>query len=298
MLYDIRLRITYTYDNQADASRHVVRLVPADLPGEQRLIAGTLTVEPKPDEWINRLDYFANRFVELAFLRPHTEILFEVQSRIERQNRASLLDMSPARDALASEVAAYRGLDPWSPHHFLGNSPRVGTDTATTVYAREVTADNPNALEAVRRIGRQLHADLTFDPEATTVETPMAEAFANRHGVCQDFAHIMIACLRGIGIPAGYVSGFLRTLPPPGKERLEGADATHAWVRAWCGLEMGWVEYDPTNAVFVGSDHVVIARGRDYSDVAPVRGIARTHGDHSSAQAVDVIPVKEASPAG
>ena len=123
------------------------------------------------------------------------------------------------------------------------------------------------------------------------METPMIEAFERREGVCQDFTHIMISCLRGIGIPAGYVSGYLRTIPPPGKERLEGADAMHAWVRAWCGNEMGWVEFDPTNNAMTGEDHIVIARARDYFDVAPVKGITRSAGEHTTSQAVDVVPV-------
>ena len=132
---------------------------------------------------------------------------------------------------------------------------------------------------------------MKFDPDATTVDTPPAEAFARRHGVCQDFAQVMIACLRGIGIPAGYVSGFLRTNPPPGKPRLEGADAMHAWVRAWCGWQTGWVEFDPTNAIPAGTDHIVAARGRDYGDVAPVKGILRIAGDQTTEHAVDVLPV-------
>jgi transglutaminase-like putative cysteine protease len=132
---------------------------------------------------------------------------------------------------------------------------------------------------------------MRFDAAATTVETPATEAFAARHGVCQDFTHIMIIALRSLGIPAGYVSGYLRTLPPPGQERLEGADAMHAWVSAWCGPGVGWVEYDPTNAVFAGTDHIVVAYGRDYADVAPVRGAMRTAGGQTSSQSVDVAPV-------
>ena len=143
----------------------------------------------------------------------------------------------------------------------------------------------------MRAVGLALHRDMRFDPDATTVDTPPAEAFARRHGVCQDFAQVMIACLRGVGIPAGYVSGFLRTNPPPGQPRLEGADAMHAWVRAWCGWQAGWVEFDPTNAIPAGTDHIVVARGRDYGDVAPVKGILRIAGEQTSEHAVDVVPV-------
>ncbi|WP_034007179.1 transglutaminase-like domain-containing protein, partial [Pseudomonas aeruginosa] len=123
------------------------------------------------------------------------------------------------------------------------------------------------------------------------VDTPVAEAFDMRAGVCQDFSHIMIAGLRGLGIPAGYVSGFLRTIPPAGKERLEGADATHAWVRVWCGLQLGWQEFDPTNAIPAGNDHITISHGRDYGDVSPISGVLKTSGAHEATQAVDVIPL-------
>ena len=137
-----------------------------------------------------------------------------------------------------------------------------------------------------------MHSDMKFDAKATDVDTPIADAFANRHGVCQDFSQIMICALRSIGVPAGYVSGFLRTIPPEGKPRLQGADAMHAWVRVRCGGKGGWAEYDPTNAIFAGADHVVIARGRDYSDVAPVKGILRTSGKQSSKHAVDMVLVE------
>ena len=152
--------------------------------------------------------------------------------------------------------------------------------------------------ETVSAIGQALFAHMRFDANATTVDTTPSEAFAKRRGVCQDFSHIMIACLRGIGIPAGYVSGFLCTKPPPGKPRLEGADAMHAWVQAWCGEAAGWVEFDPTNNCLAGGDHIVVAHGRDYGDVAPVKGTMRISGNQKSRQAVDVIPCKDASARG
>lgn len=289
MLYDVSLRIAYSYEGLADASRHLVRLMPADLPGEQRPVAATLGVTPRPDEWINRVDFFGNRMAELAFDRPYAEIAFTVQARVDRMDTGGRLDMSPPLSRLAEEIAAYRGLDPQSPHHYVGRSPRVTLEAATTGFARGAAGQGASAFETVRAVGLALHREMRFDNEATTVETPMLEAFERRHGVCQDFTHIMIACLRGLGIPAGYVSGFLRTIPPAGRPRLEGADAMHAWVRAWCGKDMGWVEFDPTNAVDAGADHIVVARGRDYSDVAPVRGFMRSSGAHSSTQSVDVV---------
>jgi transglutaminase-like putative cysteine protease len=291
MLYDIGLTIAYDYDQPAVAGRHILRLVPADLPGVQRRITGALSISPEPSERRALVDFFGNTGVEVAFRQAHDEILFRVAGRVERIAAPPGLDISPTLDRLADEIADYRGLDPDAPHHFLGPSPRTAPTPETTAYARDQLVPGMTATDAVRAIGLAVHRDMRFDPDATTVDTAPSEAFARRHGVCQDFAQVMIACLRGIGIPAGYVSGFLRTNPPPGQPRLEGADAMHAWVRAWCGWETGWTEYDPTNAVVVGTDHILVARGRDYGDVAPVKGVLRIAGEQKSEQAVDVIPV-------
>jgi transglutaminase-like putative cysteine protease len=291
MLYDITLKIIYHYTGEAAASRQMVRLAPAAIPNHQRLIASNLTVSPVPDEWINRTDYFGNDNVELAFVQPHSEISYVMQSRVERMENGAVLDISPGLTKLSSEIEAYRRLDAQSPHHFIAASPRVPVDDTVTAYAQDKFAGANSVYQIVTAIGSAIQRDMRYDSTATTVETPMTEAFENRHGVCQDFSHIMIAGLRGIGIPAGYVSGFLRTISPPNQPRLEGADAMHAWVRVWCGSDMGWVEYDPTNALLVDGDHIVVGYGRDYSDVAPITGVTRTAGSHSSEQYVDVKPI-------
>lgn len=290
MRYDVRLRITYTYDHAASASRHLARLLPAEIAGLQQPVASTLSVDPRPAEWTNRIDFFGNTVNEVALAEPHEEITFQVRSMLDVFERGANLDMSPRLSNLAHEIAAVRRLDATAPHHFTGPSQRAPLDPRTALYAREVTAEAASTMAAVEALGAAIHRDMRFDATATTVDTMMIEAFQKRHGVCQDFTHIMISALRGIGVPAGYVSGFLRTDPPPGKPRLEGADAMHAWVMAWCGTDVGWVEYDPTNGVFACIDHIVIARGRDYTDVSPVRGTMRTHGTHTSLQQVDVVP--------
>ena len=146
-------------------------------------------------------------------------------------------------------------------------------------------------LEAAAELMARIKADFKYDPEATAVSTPLREAFEKRGGVCQDFAHIMIAGLRGLGLPAFYVSGYIRTIPPPGKPRLEGADASHAWVSLWCGQEFGWRDLDPTNALFIGDDHIVVAIGRDYADVSPIDGVILASGAQKLSVRVDVIPV-------
>ena len=139
---------------------------------------------------------------------------------------------------------------------------------------------------------RRINRDFVYDSKATEISTPLLDVFRKRRGVCQDFAHIMIAGLRGLGLPAAYVSGYLRTTPPPGRSRLQGADATHAWVSVWCGDEIGWMGFDPTNDLVIGNDHVVLAVGRDYTDVSPVDGIIVGSRKQKLAVAVDVIPVE------
>lgn len=291
MIYDIRLSIQYAYLAPVAGGRHVLYMTPSQA-SPQRVITSLLDITPAPDERIAKTDFFGNTAVEVAFRAPHAEIAFRLRARVERLAVADAADVSPTLAGLADEIAALRSLAPDSPHHFLADSPRVRANADFKAYAQAQLADDARSVRAiVEAVGKALDRDMRFDPGSTNVDTPPEEAFAARHGVCQDFTHIMIACLRSIGIPAGYVSGFLRTQPPPGEERLEGADAMHAWVRAWCGTAMTWVEYDPTNGIWVNDNHIAVAHGRDYGDVAPVRGIVRTSGGQASTQAVDVIPL-------
>lgn len=292
MRYDIALRISYEYERHANAGRHLLHLMPLTIPGRQQLIAGRLEVQPQAQERVDRTDFFGNGVVEIAYRAPHDEIAFELRCRVDRRAPEPGKVVSPLLPQLKEEIAAYTALDPTSPHHFLGRSPRVAPMAAMTEYAIAAITPQMTAYDVLEAVSGALHRDMKFDPKATTVETPPEQAFAGRHGVCQDFAHIAIACLRGVGIPAGYISGFLRTNPPPGKPRLSGADAMHAWVTAWCGKDAGWIEFDPTNNLRVANDHIAVARGRDYSDVAPVKGVLRTSGSQSSKQAVDVTPLE------
>ncbi|SDK06838.1 transglutaminase family protein [Aliiruegeria lutimaris] len=293
MQYDIRMSVTYRYPVAATAGRHLLRIMPSSIPGEQRLDSCRLLVEPDPVEWHQSVDFFGNRTDEVALDSPHTESRFEMSCRVERMVEGQKIDISPRPEDLPREIAAQATLASEAPHHFLGNSPRITLHPAMTTYGQKAARGAESVLEMFHRLGRAINADFTFDPTATEVDTPAIDAFERREGVCQDFTHVMISCLRGMGIPAGYVSGFLRTVPPEGQPRLEGADAMHAWVRAWCGERIGWVEYDPTNALDVANDHVVIARGRDYSDVAPVKGVMRIAGGQQTTQSVDVIPLGE-----
>ncbi|MBV7409210.1 transglutaminase family protein [Maritimibacter sp. DP1N21-5] len=297
MLYDIRLSIDYHYDAAADSGRHVLRMLPRTIEGVQRVVAASLDCDPLPVERSDRVDFFGNAVSTLRYDRPLERESFLMRARVERLPGQGTAGAPTSLGALPAELAVLRDIGPDSPQHYLAPSPRVGFDAGVTDWAMTTTAGASDVRDAAWRVCSGLHAEMAFDPEVTAVDTPLAEAFAARHGVCQDFTHIMIGALRVLGIPAGYVSGFLRTNPPEGQARLEGADAMHAWVRAWCGRDAGWIEFDPTNDMVAGEDHVVVAFGRDYFDVAPIKGNMRTSGGQKSRQRVDMIPQDEGGPA-
>ncbi|MFB2550308.1 transglutaminase family protein [Ensifer soli] len=292
MLYDLSLRMHYAYEVPVSGGRHVVRLLPLSIPGRQRLIAGTIGATPSPEERSDSVDFFDNAATSMVFRKAHETLTIRMQARVQVETLAPEADLSPTIERLADELAAIWSIDAAAPHHFAGRSPRLGDDPDIAAYARKHVKSGMTVRQIAADISKAIHTDFTYDPEATSVDTTPREAFTLKAGVCQDFSHVMIVALRSLGIPAGYVSGFLRTIPPPGKERLEGADAMHAWVRFWAGATLGWMEIDPTNDMFVNSDHIVVGYGRDYSDVAPVIGVLKSYGNQEIDQAVDVIPVK------
>lgn len=292
MLYDVRLEMRYQYDAPVHGGRHLVRVAPITMPGVQRLVASSLSFVPRPERSSTFNDFFGNLATEISYVEPHESLLIRLTARVQVENLAPPIDLSPSIAVLHGQIAGLWSVAANSPHHFLAASPRVPLEPAITDYARHAIGSAPSVLAAARALSLAIHRDFVYDPKATDVRTEPAEAFALRKGVCQDFAHVMIAGLRGLGVPAGYVSGFLRTNPPPGKPRLEGADAMHAWVRVWCGLDMGWVEFDPTNAIMAGPDHISIGHGRDYADISPIVGVLKTHGSHEAKQSVDVTQVQ------
>jgi transglutaminase-like putative cysteine protease len=291
--YDIRLTIHYEYDYPVSGGRHLVRVLPLNLDGVQRVVAASLAVTPSPAERSDFGDFFGNHVTSIALRKAHDELDVRMSARVAVNRPAPNLDVSPLVVDLAGEIAAVPSVAPDSPHHFTMSSDHAGIDPEITAYASKSLARRGSVEALAEKLSHRIKADFTYDVEATTVATRAAAAFTLRRGVCQDFSHIMIAGLRGLGVPAGYVSGFLRTIPPPGKERLEGADAMHAWVRVWCGREAGWLEFDPTNGMRAGDDHITVGYGRDYSDVAPIVGIVKISGGQATEQSVDVVPMSD-----
>jgi len=288
MRYRLALSIRYRFDRPTGAARQVLRICPADLPGVQTVESCTVSVRPEPEERRAFTDFFGMRALDLVLPAGLTDLDFTMIAEVTRADPGQVFDLSGPLAGLRADLAAHTGLDAQSPHHFLAPSPRIPLVPDIARFAAAATAGAPTTRAAVEALGGALHRAMRFDAAATEVDTPIATAFAGRHGVCQDFSQIMVAGLRSLGIPAAYVSGFLRTLPPPGRPRLQGADAMHAWVRAWTGARGGWVDYDPTNACFAGVDHVTIGNGRDYSDTAPVTGMLRTDGAQRGSHSVDM----------
>lgn len=288
MMYSVRLTIAHYYDQPAANSRHLIRVLPCTLPDRQSLTTHLLEIFPAPETRFDAVDFFGNKTTSCTHRDPHKEMSIRLTCHVEMHPPLRWQDLSPDLARLRADCAALRELGPASPLHFLGAPLGQQPSRAIRDFAQDLYDPSASTVANVISIGKALHDTMTFDATATTVDTDPADAFRLQRGVCQDFSHIMILGLQSLGIPTGYVSGYLRTLPPPGGVKLEGADAMHAWVRAWCGPDQGWIEYDPTNATLVGTDHIVAGYGRNYSDVSPVRGHLRSSGGQKNTQAVDV----------
>ena len=286
MLYTVTHRTEYKYRSSVSLAQHLLHLRPRATP-RQQVHAFQLTVDPAAGTHPHD-DVYGNHADFVAVDRPHDCFVATSTARLEVIAPAwpdpdSTPAWEKARDAAPVELGDGHPLE------FLFDSERVAQSVTFGDYARESFKPNRPFLAALQDLTHRIYSEFTFDAKATDVRTPAEDAFQKRRGVCQDFAHIGIACLRSIGLPARYVSGYLETIPPPGKPRLAGADASHAWVSAWCpGL--GWVDADPTNDLLPGDRHLTIGWGRDYSDVSPIRGVAVGGGDHELKVAVDVVP--------
>lgn len=286
--YRLSLSIRYEFDRPTGAGRQLLRVSPARIDTVQTRESCALVVSPAPLESHGFTDFFGNEVTEVVLPAGLSAVRFDLRATVGRTAVPVGLDLSTGRAELAGEIGAVADLGGQSPHHFRAASARIPLLAEIADFARDATADALTTRETVEHLGRALHQGLRFDAGATEVDTPIADAWAGKHGVCQDFSQIMISGLRSLGIPAAYVSGYLRTLPPPGKARLTGADAMHAWVRAWTGARSGWIDYDPTNACFVADDHVTVAFGRDYGDAAPVTGMLRLDGAQTGSHSVDI----------
>ncbi len=290
MIYDVRQTTTCGYASPVAHARHVLRLTPVPREG-QRVHVAALQIMPEPKYRREGQDFFGNRLTWIEIEEPHDMLTVKLAARVAVDAPVEPAPLStPLWEKVREEAFAISDIGPLSPAHFLFPSRMVSLDPEIRDYTRVSFKPGRPILDAAIEIIGRLKADIVYEIGATTVTTMPPMSFALRRGVCQDFAHIMISGLRGIGLPAAYVSGFLRSAPATDATRLQGSEAMHAWVMLWCGATLGWIGLDPTNAVLAQEEHVMLAVGRDYTDVAPVDGVILGSGGQRMGVSVSVTP--------
>jgi len=290
MIYRIVHRTTYKYKYPVSVGNHVACLKPRSL-GHRQLAQSELCIQPSPATRTERVDYFGNILCFFTVREPHRELAVEARSEVTLEDHATPWP----QPAISWEEVAKSLADDYSPagieaYQFAFESPRIRVQPEFADYALQSFTPGRPMPEALLDLTARIYKDFRFDSKATNVRTPTEEVFRKRRGVCQDFAHLQIACLRSLNLAARYVSGYLRTYPPPGQARLVGADVSHAWMSAYCP-GIGWLDMDPTNNVVPSNGHVTLAWGRDYGDISPLRGLILGGGAHTLRVAVDMEPV-------
>lgn len=292
MRYAITHSTTLQYAAPVRLASFNVRLRPAPWPG-QTVSDFALTVDPWPGALIEGEGAYHVNESKFTLGEPITRLQVNSRFTVTREPLAkAVLDaVGPDLASLRERAMTLPDLSALGPASYIFASPIAQPERDIALWASGFLHDGMPVMEAGRALMRAIHGQFAFDPRATYPDTPPIQAFNQRRGVCQDFTHVMIIAARAHGIPAAYVSGYLRTLPPPGQQRLVGADAMHAWVNLWCGEELGWIGFDPTNDKLADTDHVFIGMGRDYSDVSPLGGTFRGGSQQTMFFSVDVAPL-------
>ena len=292
-LYEVRHRTRYEYPAVVSASYGLLHMLPREL-DSQRVLSVDLQITPSPQSLSERSDFFDNRVSRFVLHEPHTRLEVLVVSRGEVESRADELTLLSQRSWEEVRAACWAtAADPELVQYVI-DSPLVVPGPLHRDYAQASFPAGRGILEAVADLTARIHADFRYAPGTTTVATPLEQVFAQRTGVCQDLAHVEIACLRAMGLPARYVSGYLETEPPPGREKLIGVDGSHAWVSHFLP-GAGWLAVDPTNDTWVNGRYITTAVGRDYSDVPPMQGIIFSDGPGGQLEVeVDVVALSRA----
>lgn len=290
MIYDVSHRTIYRYSTPVAQSQHIVHMAPRPV-DRQRIKGHTLLIEPAPTIRTEREDFYGNRVVMFDIEQDHKELVVHARSTIG-VSAPKPIDIASSMpwDALARRIADPRAGVDLGIVRYACASRHTRTTPDIAAYVLPSFPPGRPVLEAAWSLVERIYADFTFDPRATDVSTPITQVLQRRRGVCQDFSHLALACLRTMRIAARYVSGYILTKPPAGMPRLAGADASHAWISVW-SPEFGWVDFDPTNGLMPKDEHITIAYGRDYDDVSPISGILLGGSEHSVSVGVDVIPL-------
>lgn len=294
MIYHVRQTSIVRYASPVRLARFNLRLRPAPWPG-QWTADYSLTVDPVPVVNESRPSAWPVQVARLVIDSPLRQLTIESRFRAGVQGGDPIVPQpdDPTIGAVAQAALLERDMGPAAPAHYLFASPRAPLLATIGDWARAGLHPSRPIVAAALELAQRIRAEFAYEPGATDAGTPVADAFAARHGVCQDFAHVMVVALRMAGLPAAYVSGYLRTDPPPGRPRLVGADAMHAWTMLWCGPTRGWIGFDPTNGIITGEGHLFVAMGRDYADVAPMDGLFVGGSGQSIRVMVDVVPDEE-----
>ena len=249
-------------------------------------------ISPEPTFVEDHFDYFGNQVTSFSIEKLHRELTVCVESEVTVSRKASVMELdSPAWETIGKRIISGENANWLDAQEYVQDSPRIQRGKSFADYARPSFVVGRPVLEAALDLTQRINSDFLYDGDATDVNTTTETAFGLKAGVCQDFAHVQIACLRSIGIPARYISGYLRTVPPEGQPRLIGADESHAWISVYAGEQWGWVSFDPTNACVAEINHIPICIGRDYSEVSPMRGVVVGGGETQLSVSVDVAPM-------
>lgn len=288
--YQVEHETLYAYTAPVTQSLQLARLTPRPLPW-QRCVSHALRIDPPPDERHDNTDAFGNTVTRFSLHGAHRILRVRMESIVEVGSRP-VLDSDPAAAHAWESVRDQlrRGVVDLHPAQMAENTSLLPLSEAAFAYALPSLSPGRDWLEALTDLTHRIHGDFEFNPKTTTVSTSVDEVLHQRSGVCQDFAHLMLACLRGHGLPARYMSGYLLTDPPPGQPRLMGVDATHAWVAAYSPRH-GWVEFDPTNDQLADQRYITLAWGADFADVVPLRGVILGGGQQSMQVKVSVLPL-------
>jgi transglutaminase-like putative cysteine protease len=292
MKYKVTHTTIYDYSDAVPVCHNEIRLWPRDH-RRQVCLQHRLRVRPEPAHTDHRTDYFGNHAGQFAIEQPHNRLTVTAVSQVQvTPPEVPAPSTTPPWEDIRDRFAI--GQPPWwlEARQFVLDSPFVQASAGLRDLAEPSFTPGRPWLEAVLDLTRRIHAEFKYDPAATNVNTALDTVLRIRRGVCQDFAHLQIGCLRSLGLPARYVSGYLLTQPAPGQQRLVGADASHAWISAF-SPEAGWIDFDPTNNVIPGIGHVTLAWGRDYGDVCPIKGVVVGGGQHRMRVAVDVAPLPD-----
>lgn len=289
MLYDVSHETRFSYGSAVSISHQLLKLRPRRST-RQNVLNSELTVSPLPFVRRNWVDYFGNAVEFLTVQQPHRELVITSHSQVEvLPGMNIMLDFSPSWEVVAQSMQTPTTTEALGASQYCFASSYVDVHQDLRDFALTSFTPGRPLLEATMALTSQLFEDFTYQGGVTDISTPVRRVLELKRGVCQDFAHLQIACLRSIGLPARYVSGYLLTRPPEGKIKLKGGDESHAWLSVWCP-ELGWVDFDPTNNLIPNLEHITVAWGRDYGDVSPVSGFIFGGGKHEVAVAVDVVP--------